>query len=357
MTLSALGTAPLRTACSGAVGGAPQTGLLRWSPYLSRRCHFLAVHISLLILLTGFVKQSSAQLDPVRNFCRRWGHQTAVIDRKLYIDGGFMNYNPLSQYPTNYTSECQELEGPHEQRTSISRILTPVGQDTGLHYHDLDTPGAARMPQLYANLTKNATIPSVHGGALWADTVNKRLYLFGGEYYQQPPSPQFTLWAYDTIYQQWDSFGSPTQDSIAAVSYGAGVSIPELGQGYYYGGWKSSNTMPGWMDSAVPVTGLVKYSMDLNHFSNNTGPDAIGRAEGAMVFIPIGDGGMLVYFGGVQDPTGNGTVVGQPMEKIFLYDVLSSKWYSQNATGAIPQMRSRFCAGATWAADQSSYNM
>jgi len=32
---------------------------------------------------------------------------------------------------------------------------------------------------------------------------------------------------------------------------------------------------------------------------------------------------MLVYFGGVQDKYSNGTMVGQAMEKIYLYDVLS----------------------------------
>lgn len=56
----------------------------------------------LLVALSG---EALAQLDPVQNFCRRFGHQTAIIDRRLYIDGGFMNYNPLSQYPTNYSSE------------------------------------------------------------------------------------------------------------------------------------------------------------------------------------------------------------------------------------------------------------
>jgi hypothetical protein len=60
----------------------------------------------LLILILGLVGASRAQLDPVRNFCRRFGHQTAVIDRRLYIDGGFINYNPIDQYPTNYTSRC-----------------------------------------------------------------------------------------------------------------------------------------------------------------------------------------------------------------------------------------------------------
>jgi len=61
--------------------------------------------ISPLLLLLLLPETCSAQPDPVKSFCRRFGHQTAVIDRKLYIDGGFINYNPLSQYPTNYSSQ------------------------------------------------------------------------------------------------------------------------------------------------------------------------------------------------------------------------------------------------------------
>ena len=40
-----------------------------------------------------------------------------------------------------------------------------------------------------------------------------------------------------------------------------------------------------------------------------------------------------------------------------MYDVQSSKWYTQTATGNIPGPRRQFCAGVTWAEDQSSYNM
>lgn len=213
------------------------------------------------------------------------------------------------------------------------------------------------MPQLYANLTKNSSIPSVHGGTLWADTVNKRFYLFGGEYHQHPPAPQITLWAYDTIYEQWESFGSPEQDERAAVSYGAAVAVSETGMGYWYGGLKSNNTVPSWTGPPLAQPWLIKYNMDKNEWSSEQGPDSIGRAEGVMSFIPIGDGGMLVYLGGIQDPYGNGTFVPQPTETIFLYDVLSSKWYTQNATGDIPPARRRFCGGATWAPDRSSYNM
>lgn len=46
--------------------------------------------------------------DPVEKFCRRFGHQTALIDRKLYIDGGIINYNPLTDSEsTNRTSMAQ----------------------------------------------------------------------------------------------------------------------------------------------------------------------------------------------------------------------------------------------------------
>jgi hypothetical protein len=41
----------------------------------------------------------------------------------------------------------------------------------------------------------------------------------------------------------------------------------------------------------------------------------------------------------------------------MLYDIVNNKWYTQNATGQIPEMRRRFCGGAAWAADYSSYNI
>jgi hypothetical protein len=66
---------------------------------------------------------------------------------------------------------------------------------------------------------------------------------------------------------------------------------------------------------------------------------------------------MLVYFGGVKDLWANGTVTGQPITEIFLYDLLNRRWYMQSATGGVPEMRRRFCAGVTWPPDQSSYNM
>lgn len=210
------------------------------------------------------------------------------------------------------------------------------------------------MPQLRANLSKNSSIPFVNGGVLWGDDVNKRFYLFGGEHHQQPPN-KLTLFSYDTILDQWESLGGPPPD-IRGVSYGAGVSVPSRGEGYYYGGWLSNNSVPAWTGDRQATGGLVVYEMDSDAWSNRTGPDGVGRAEGVLNYIPASDGGILVYFGGVQDP-GNGSIVGLPMDQIFVHDILSSKWYEQTATGDVPEMRSRFCVGVTWAADRSSYNM
>lgn len=70
------------------------------SPLIPQSWRLLLVPLFLII-----IQVSHAQLDPIRNFCRIFGHQTAVIDNRLYIDGGFINYNPISQYPANYTSE------------------------------------------------------------------------------------------------------------------------------------------------------------------------------------------------------------------------------------------------------------
>lgn len=210
------------------------------------------------------------------------------------------------------------------------------------------------MPQLYSNLSKNATIPSVEGGILWADDVNKKFYLFGGEYYQTPPSNLF-LYSYDTLNNYWTTFGD-TPQSIAGVSYGSGVSISELGEAFYYGGWLSNASEPGWNGARIATTGMIHYNMDNNRWENITGPDDIGRAEGAMVYIPVSDGGMLVYLGGIRN-TNNGSISGQPMDEIFVFDMATSRWYKQEATGDIPGMRARFCAGVTWAADRSSYNV
>ncbi|KAF4447203.1 hypothetical protein F53441_9250 [Fusarium austroafricanum] len=211
------------------------------------------------------------------------------------------------------------------------------------------------MPQIHANLSKNDSILSVHGGALWADDINYRLYLFGGQFFGGSPITS-SLMSYDIWYDQWDDFGPPAE-GISRVSYGASTTVKERGEGYYYGGYLSRASDSDWSGKRRATADLIRYKMDDNAWSKLAGPDNIKRAEGVMTFIPASDRGMLVYFGGVQDPENNGTLVAQPMDQIFIYDIISNKWHIQEASGSVPDSRGKFCAGAVWTEDRSSYNI
>jgi hypothetical protein len=212
------------------------------------------------------------------------------------------------------------------------------------------------MPYQYANLTKDSNIPSVSGGILWADQVNKCFHLFGGEFQGNPED--FSFWTYDTFLQQWNETTPNTDDnSIQRVSFGAGTQIEELGRGYYLGGWVNNHTSPGWAGPSIATSGFITYDFNDGHLKNNSGPDMVGRAEGSMVYLPASDGGLLVYFGGVEDPYLNGSVFGANMSTIHIFDISSSKWYTQQATGTVPQNRRQFCSDVTWADDHSSYNI
>jgi Galactose oxidase, central domain len=195
---------------------------------------------------------------------------------------------------------------------------------------------------------------------------SRRLYswnlLHGSSRFFKPTTstPIFDLCAIanSRIHSKWDNFGPPDSSStINSVSWGGGVGISELGQGYMLGGWLSNASVSGWSGGPIATSTLIKYEMDSGVWTNNTGPDDVPRAEGVMVYLPASNSGLLIYFGGVTAPYNNDTIVESPMSTIYVYDIASGKWYTQTATGDVPLSRRRFCAGAAWSADRSSYNM
>lgn len=234
-------------------------------------------------------------------------------------------------------------------------LIANVTRDRYLLYNDLDNINVQNnMPQQYANLTKNRTDSSVVGGTLWSDSVNKYLIQFGGESRRDPRPPTDGIAIYDIISNQWNHTKTPW--NIRQVAWGASATVEERGEGYILGGWFNNGTTPGMIGQQA-ASNLLRFDMNTQGWTNLTGPDRMGRAEGAMVFLPASDSGMLIYFGGVIDPGKNGSMIGSSMSTIYIYDMASSKWYTQNATGDVPEMRRRFCAGATYADDRSSYNI
>jgi hypothetical protein len=98
--------------------------------------------------------------------------------------------------------------------------------DNDILYQNLDNvPVEVQMPQLYANLTQNNSVPSTIGGIMWADDVNKVAWTFGGEESQ----PQNNgLWGYDTILNQWNYTQPTGSSSINQVSWGGNVAVQSV---------------------------------------------------------------------------------------------------------------------------------
>ncbi|KAK5688994.1 hypothetical protein LTS10_000974 [Elasticomyces elasticus] len=158
---------------------------------------------------------------------------------------------------------------------SISSSTTNF-TNTYLLYLDLDYLADLNFPVGYANLSKPSNVPSVSGGILWADSVNKVFYQYGGEYnWTSPPPSQYTLWAYDAIYNTWNATGA---GGIQSVSWGAGTVVDDdRAIGYYYGGWQNNATTLGWNGNPLAQSGLISYDMLKNSWTNTTFIDSTPR--------------------------------------------------------------------------------
>jgi hypothetical protein len=70
----------------------------------------------LLILLSSVLRALAQALDdPLKNFCQRYGHQTAVIDRKMYIDGGWLYANQIARNPEPVISNAVSIQPLQQQ--------------------------------------------------------------------------------------------------------------------------------------------------------------------------------------------------------------------------------------------------
>ncbi|KAF3941118.1 hypothetical protein ABW19_dt0208848 [Dactylella cylindrospora] len=222
-------------------------------------------------------------------------------------------------------------------------------QNPYFQYHNLSTVISESVPQTVTDLTKPPNVPNLTGGALWADEANEKLYLYGGRFSSGQPLP-FELWMYDAIYSNWTVINSSANTdgfTPTRVYDGASTVVEDLGIAFYFGGWIGKESEYGWDGEQVAVGNLLQYNMVENVWMNQSGPETgVGRVEGALVYVPTSDNGMLVAFGGMKVDDGNpANATGVAMSDINVYDIASGKWYYQTATGQVPESRRLFCAG------------
>jgi len=233
--------------------------------------------------------------------------------------------------------------------------------------------------------------PSVSLGYLWNSYHS--LFLYGGEFEwkssEDPVTPAaFALWEYAIASQSWIKHSSPKTSSgvnaatdgvaVQRAAEGAGVSVPSLGRGFYFGGHLDHYTTPGWSVrvARVYLQSLLEYTFpgfankQISSLSNGqpSGDDGnyrnitsaglqaqagfTARADGLLIYIPgFGDEGILLALAG-----GINTTFTQ-MNSINVYDIATSSWFNQATSGPTPNIRVNPCAVVAAAQDGSSYNI
>ncbi|KAJ3564225.1 hypothetical protein NPX13_g7917 [Xylaria arbuscula] len=308
--------------------------------------------------------------------CTWQGLRAAQVNDTIYMDGGhllwareFENGNTQMDDDRNPLGLVYTLNlgVPFNTTTNISSILGTISKPDG---------GQA-----------NNYGPNYYDGAMLAN--NAEFFLYGGllvktDAYKLPDADE-TM--YYQVYNQLDrddwrpgfTKDQLTDNLTRYITYGGAANAPSENKAWYFGGSRSPTWGPIYEPSDDDATNPLNTSntlitLDFNiqqseKWSNSTLPRRIpSRANPSVVWIPVGDQGILVVLGGVLYPgysTGTTLSLNEAqsnkespgyMTNIDIYDVASGEWYQQPTSDAPPTL-AMGCAVAATAQDSSSYNI
>lgn len=297
--------------------------------------------------------------------CTRWAGQSAIINGTVYFYGGRSKTNG-DQLSDTWNNDFISLDLTKSWDIS-SPALTGLAQPSGP--------------------------PAVSLGYLWNDL--DRLYLYGGEFSDNPVAepPQMSTWQYDVASSIWKEFQNPETSAgnfsdpegvpVQRAAEGAGISVPELGVSWYFGGHLDWATTLGWSNQIERI--YLKSLLEFTHPGYaNSGVDSLRssgapeggsyrnitwggiqnqdgfteRADGALVYVPgWGPSGILLGLGGGVVGDHETTDGYSSMSTIDVYDIKTSAWYHQETSGDAPKVRVNPCAVVFSAPDASSFNI
>ncbi|KAK3349547.1 hypothetical protein B0T25DRAFT_548391 [Lasiosphaeria hispida] len=293
----------------------------------------------------------SAALDPSGSYqhCNFQYPSVGILNNRLYLDGG--------------ETRMMVGDNPNESFYETNPRLLWV---------DLSVPFG------YSNYTvtsrsKPDTVPSLSLGAGFAST--RKFFRFGGYYPMNnvsarhlETSPGHTdevglTWSYDALSEVWAR--EPNAGILTGLAAGASATNPFTNEAYFLGGGQDSWVLQGSPD--FYVDGMVSLNMTDASWRNDTVPGP-AISGGFLEYLPIGEKGALVSFGGMGFPEGVAGASSSkpyPMEVIRIYDILSRTWLSQNATvtasngpsSLTPDTRILGCTAWAAAPDNSSHNI
>ncbi|TVY16442.1 Kelch repeat-containing protein [Lachnellula arida] len=316
------------------------------------------------VIPEGILVDNGSMLEGRANsptdICTRWAHQAANVNGTLYIYGGNAKTSS-SQTSNTWNNNFLSLDLTKSWKVA-SPALTGLPQPSGP--------------------------PAVALGALW-HSYNS-LFVYGGMFSDSPVVDPLAVstWEYNLESSQWIEHTNPQTSSgnysdggnqpVQRAAEGAGLSVPELGRSWYFGGHQDSHTTQGWTTEVWRI--YLKSFLEFTHPGYaNTGVTSLGsstaagsdgvyrniteggvqaddgfteRADGVLVYVPgWGDEGIILGLAGGTNTTFT------EMNIIDIYDVANSTWYKQSTSGPSPQIRVDPCAAVAAAPDGTSFNV
>ncbi|KAI9883859.1 MAG: hypothetical protein M1823_004350 [Watsoniomyces obsoletus] len=310
--------------------------------------------------LDSSIRRLEVRADSPTDTCVRFSHQSTIVNGTLYIYGG---------------QSKKSLE--QKEDTWNNNFLTVP----------LTSSFQAGSPPI-KGLSQPSGPPPVANGYLWHSLTS--LFLYGGLFSDSPdqvPSP-FSLWEYDIPSSSWKEHKNPKTSAgnnsepagrpIERAAEGAGLSVPELGRGWYFGGHLDFYTTPGW-SKMVPRLYLKSFIEYTFPGAQNEGVEELEggktagnegawrnitqgglqseagftrRADGVLVYIPgYGSEGIIINLAGGTNASFT------QLNVIDVFDIATSSWYKQATSGETPTFRVNPCAVVAAANDGSSYNV
>ncbi|KAL8729174.1 MAG: hypothetical protein Q9166_004913 [cf. Caloplaca sp. 2 TL-2023] len=298
--------------------------------------------------------------DTNTDVCNRWAAQSALVNGTIYVYGGHTTTEP----------------GPQNGSWTNDFFTVDLTKSW-----DISSPSIKGLPQ-------PSGPPAVANGFLWNSYDS--LYLYGGIFSDSPPAEPdpYSLWEYQIKGGKWVEHANPKTSKgnnsgagnqpVQQTGEGAGISIPELGRGFFFAGHLDHYTTPGWsiQTARLYLKSLLEFTFP--GFTNDGVEDLAGgktagsdgvwrniteggiqdqakfpsRADSSLVHVPgFGAQGILLSIGGGQEKSFS------QMNVIDVYDIATSTWYKQATNGPSPKLRVNPCAVAASAPDGSSTNI
>ncbi|KAH8163716.1 hypothetical protein CIB48_g4530 [Xylaria polymorpha] len=278
-----------------------------------------------------------------RSMCSILDQRTAIVDNRLFFCSGNYTFNDdgLPRYTTPYIywmylNDTIDVSGPLDMALLGSADL-PSDSLRGGPYPD---PGGFSGTFFYDHTT---------------------LYPYAGLVGPEANEINNQLWAFNTSDDQWSPVSvAGDKISFGGNSEGVYATDSRTGTSFYTGG--RTLAYNGTFNGTVKFQSSADSSPQFNFKTAVNGIQGPDILKGAMVYVRKGRSGILIAFGGYQTAYLGGDNPNwpwnqRPFSEMFIYDIFSSTWYHQTATGALPELRTEFCAAVSSAPDDSSFQI